>query len=208
MALEHWDAARKKYVLYRSEAQHGMDCARYPLKRIPRRVFLDTSVINRLVKWRGQIFHHDPIPPDTEATLAVDVEALMHVFYVGTRASWDLVGSAKTLEELSLTRDADLREDLLEFGIGIVDQYPESEDRRFVLDFGRRFADSPFVAALPDAADRELIGHAIGLGCDVFCTCDRNTIIRKRGQLRQMPLRILTPAEWWAHVKPWAGLWG
>jgi hypothetical protein len=72
MALEHWDAARKKYVLYRSEAQHGMDCARYPLKRIPRRVFLDTSVINRLVKWRGQIFDHDPIPPDTEATLAVD----------------------------------------------------------------------------------------------------------------------------------------
>lgn len=200
--------ARKKYVLYRSEAQHSMDCARYPLKRVPRRVFLDTSVINRLVKWCGQIFDHDPIPPDMEATLAVDVEALMHVFYVGARASWDLVGSAKALEELSLTRDSELREDRLEYGIGIVDQYPESEDRRFALDFGRRFADSPLVAVLPGTADRELIGHAIGLGCDVFCTCDRNTIIKKRDQLGQMPLRILTPAEWWAHVKPWAGLWG
>jgi hypothetical protein len=23
-----------------------------------------------------------------------------------------------------------------------------------------------------------------------------------------VPLRIMTPAEWWAHIKPWAELWG
>ena len=23
----------------------------------------------------------------------------------------------------------------------------------------------------------------------------------------QLPGRLLTPAEWWAHVKPWTGLW-
>jgi hypothetical protein len=60
---------------------------------------------------------------------------------------------------------------------------------------------------LPDLADRELIGNAIGFGCDVFCTCDRRTILRKREHLGQLPIRILTPVEWWAQVKPWGRLW-
>jgi hypothetical protein len=55
-------------------------------------------------------------------------------------------------------------------------------------------------------ADR--VTSKAGLGCDVFCTCDRRTVVRKRQHLRQLPIRIITPAEWWAHIKPWAGLWG
>lgn len=208
MGLEHWDPVRRKYVLYRQEGQHSTDCARYPFESIPRRVFLDTNVINRLVKWRDQVFEQCPIPPDTEHKLAIDIEALMHVFYVGSRAYWELVASPKTLEELSQTRDPALRDELLDYGIMVVDQHPHSENRMFALDFSRRLVDTPFVAALPDRADRELIGHAIGLGCDAFCTCDRATILSKRDRLPQLPLRILTPAEWWAHVKPWAGLWG
>lgn len=207
VGLEHWDPIRKKYVLYREEGQHGEDCARYPFESIPRRVFLDTNVINRLVKWSAQVFEHEHVPAAVEDTLALDIEALMHVFHVGSRACWDLVASRKTLEELSRTRDPDVRGELLDYGIMVVDQHPCSEDRRFALEFGRRLVDTPFVAALPDRADRELIGHAIGLGCDVFCTCDRATILNKRDHLTQLPLRILTPAEWWAHVKPWAGLW-
>lgn len=195
-------------MLYREDGQHSMDCARYPFERIPRRVFLDTNVINRLVKWRAQVFAHEHVSADVEETLALDIEALMHVFDVGSRACWDVVASPKTLEELSRTRDPDLRDELLDYGIEVVDLHPYSEDRRFALDFARRLVDTPFVSALPDRADRELIGHAIGLGCDVFCTCDRATILNKRDRLTQLPLRILTPAEWWAHVKPWAGFWG
>lgn len=207
MGLESWDLTRNKYVLYRSAGQHNRDCDHFQFENIPRRVFLDTNVINRLVKWREQIFDHEPIPPETEQTLTLDIEALTHVFYVGGRANWDLVGSPKTLDELSRTRDPELRGDLLDYGIEVVDQHPESEDRRFALDFARRLVDTIFVAPLPDRADRELIGHAIGLGCDTFCTCDRATILSKRDRLQHIPLRIVTPAEWWAHVKPWAALW-
>lgn len=207
MRLEHWDSRRKKYVLYFSQEQHSEDCARFPFESIPRRVFLDTNVINILVKQSAHIFDRTPIPSDTELTLALDIEALMHVFHVGSRVNWDLVGSPKTLDELSHTRNSELRSDLLDYGIQIVDQHPNSEDRRFALDFGRRLVDTPFVAALPEVADRELIGHAIGLGCDSFCTCDRATIVSKRSRLHQLSLRIMTPTEWWAHIKPWAGLW-
>lgn len=207
MGLEHWDPSRRKYVLYRNPEQHTADCDRFPFESIPRRVFLDTNVLNALVKRSAHVFEHEPIPLETQPTLATDVEALMHVFFVGARANWDLLASQKTLDELSQTRNGALREDLLEYALGFVNRDLEDEDRRFAADFGRRLIDAPFVAALPDLADRELIGNAIGFGCDAFCTCDRTTIVRRRGQLRQVPLRIMTPAEWWAHVKPWAGLW-
>lgn len=208
MGLEHWDSSRRKYVLYQNTEAHSADCNRFPFESIPRRVFLDTNVINVLVKHSPHVFEQEPIPPDTEPTLAIDIEALMHVFYVGTRANWDILSSQNTIDELSRTRDVALRGDLLEYALGFINRGLDDEDRRFAADFGRRLISAPFVAALPDLADRELIGNAIGFGCDVFCTCDRATIVRKRGHLRQVPLRIVTPAEWWAHVKPWAGLWG
>ena len=207
MGIERWDAGRQKYVLYQNTGQHNDDCARFPFESIPRRVFLDTNVINVLVKHSALVFEHEPIPSDIDPTLATDIEALMHVFYVGARANWDLLSSQKTIDELSRTRDGALRDDLLEYALGFINRDLGDEDRRFAADFGCRLIDAPFVAALPDLADRELIGNAIGFGCDVFCTCDRATIVRKRSQLRQVPLRVLTPAEWWAQIKPWAGLW-
>jgi hypothetical protein len=76
----------------------------------------------------------------------------------------------------------------LEYALGIVNRDLTDEDRRFAEDFGRRLVDAHFVAALPDVADRQLIGNAIGYGCDAFCTCDRATIIKKRDQLRSIPL--------------------
>lgn len=208
MALEHWDPIKKKYVLYQNAGQHSNDCARFPFASIPQRVFLDTNVINVLVRYSRHVFEREPIPQNTEPKLAVDIEALMHVFYVGTRADWDLLGSQAVIDELSRTQEAGFRDDLVEYALGLVNQDPSDEDRRFAVDFGRRLIDAPFVAALPDVADRELIGNSIGYGCDAFCTRDRATIVNKRSQLRQIPLRILTPAEWWAHIKPWAGLWG
>jgi hypothetical protein len=204
MSLEHWDSNRGKWVLYRNQAQHTEDCTRYPLDGIPRRVFLDTNVVNLLVKYSEQVFEQAAIPSDLDRTRALDTEALMHVFHVGARANWDILASRKTLGEIDQTPDPDMRGDLLDYAIQLVG--PPGDDSAFAASFGRRLVDAPFVSALPDPNDRELIGNAIGLGCDVFCTCDRRTIISKRERLRQLPLRILTPAEWWAHVKPWAGL--
>ncbi len=206
MGLEHWDETRKKWILYRSQAEHSSDCARHPFEKIPQRVFLDTNVVNLLVKHSEQVFEQAPIPPGLDETKAIDVEALMHIFYLGARAGWDVLASQKTLDELGGTPDAHARDRLLDYAIQLVDD--SSEESAYAATLGRRLIDAPFTAALTDAADRELIGNAIGFQCDAFCTCDRKTIIRKRETLTALPLRILTPAEWWACVKPWGGLWG
>jgi hypothetical protein len=205
MGLERWDTCRRKWVLYESQAQHSDDCARYPFESIPRRVFLDTNVVNLLVEQSEQVFERAPIPDNLDDTRVLDIEALMHVFHVGARANWDIVASRKTLDEIVQTPDSDVRQSLMDYAVQLVEL--SGEDSAFVASFGRRLVDTAFVASLPDPGDRELIGNAIGLGCDVFCTRDRRTIVSKRKFLGPLPLRILTPAEWWAHVKPWAGLW-
>ncbi len=206
MGLEHWDNTRGKWILYRSRGQHSLDCEQHPFEAIPRRIFLDTNVVNLMVKYSEQVFEQAWLPDGLDRTRAHDVEALMHVFHFGGRAPWEIVASRKTLSEIGETPDPAVRDGLFDYAGELVD--PPTEDSAYAASLGRRLIDAPFTAALPDPADRELIGNAIGLGCDVFCTCDRRTVVRKREHLRQLPIRILTPAEWWAHVKPWAGLWG
>jgi hypothetical protein len=65
---------------------------------------------------------------------------------LGSQADWTLVGSQKALDELSRTRDGALRDALLRYALGFVDQDPDDEDRRFAADFGRRLINAPFIA--------------------------------------------------------------
>lgn len=207
MDLQRQDRIQQKYDVYGDGGQYRSDYERFPFESVPARIFLDTNVINRLVIWGDQVFEHSPMPSDTDSTLATDIASLRNIFHVGSRAYWALMASPTTLQELADTPEPVLRGALLNYGIEVVGHQPYGEDLTFALDFSRRLIDTSFVAALPGRADRELIGHAIGLGCDVFCTCDRATILKKRDRLTHLPLRILTPAEWWSHIKPWAGLW-
>ena len=205
MTLEHWDQDRKRWLLYTKEGQHHADCIANPFESIPAKVFLDTNVVNLIVKWPEQIFENMPVPPGVNELTVHDVEALMHLFYTGQRANWQLIASAKTIEEILQTADDGVRERLLRYVVEIADQ--TSAESRHGRDLGRRLNDSSLLGAMPDPSDRELVGNAIGMDCDVFCTRDHKTIIRKRHLLPKLPLRILTPVEWWRTVKPWAGLW-
>jgi predicted nucleic acid-binding protein len=173
--------------------------------QIPARVFLDTNVVNLLVKHRETIFELGQMPSTLADARTNEIEALTHIFQVGQRANWDLVASAKTIEEISRTQDPGVRDDLLDYVRGLVEI--DTEDSKHAASLGRRLMDASIVSILRDRSDRELLGNAIGLGCDAFCTCDHKTIVDKRDLLPKLPLRILTPVEWWKHIKPWAGLW-
>ena len=66
---------------------------------------------------------------------------------------------------------------------------------------------SGILDVLPDIADRVLICDAVVYNCDAFCTRDWRTIIRHRDSLKDLPLKIITPDEWWSEIKPWAAVW-
>ncbi|MCO5090049.1 hypothetical protein [Bosea sp. (in: a-proteobacteria)] len=116
------------------------------------------------------------------------------------------VVSRKTLDELDRTPDEDVRSRLRDYALGLAELLGEESGHASRL--GQRLVEVPFMAALPDENDRELIGNAVGYECDAFCTCDRRTIVSKRDTLtRILPIRIMTPVEWWASIKPWGRLW-
>lgn len=205
MSLERWDEARQRWILYSDAGQQKADCEANPFANIPARVFLDTNIINLLVKWPEQIFENVSLPGGLDERTEHDIEALMHVFFVGQRANWQILASAKSIEEISHTANETVRSTLLSYAEEVADQW--SEESRHGRDLGRRLSDSSLLGALPDPNDRELLGNAIGMGCDAFCTRDYKTIIRKRHALPLLPIRVITPVEWWMSIKPWAGLW-
>lgn len=190
-------------MLYASQAEHSSDCVRHPFEKTPQRLFLDTNVVNLIVKWPDQIFDQTPVPPGIDTQQEHDIEALMHLIYFGQRMSWRMVASAKTLDEIQCTADEAVREALLDFAIEVADV---SDEARWYRELGRRLNGGSLLQALPDPSDRELLGNAIGMGCNVFCTRDYRTIVSRRDRLPRLPLRFFTPVEWWRAVKPWGGL--
>lgn len=205
MVLERWDTMRRKWIMYNRPEDHTADCQRYPFEEIPARVFLDTSVVNLIVKYAPSIFGMERQCPAIALNRAREIEALMHVFAVGAGASWTLHVSTKTLAEVQQTTCQNVREELAAYVCEIL--HCAAEESRYCDDLGRSIANSTLLSALPDAADQELLGNAIGLGCDAFVTADIRTIVSKRDVLPDLPLRVLTPTEWWSHIKPWGGLW-
>jgi hypothetical protein len=183
----------------------------FPFEQIPRRIFLDTNVVDCLVKWGECVFDQQEPPADIPATLALDITSLTNILLAGRHTYWNIVISPKTIDELSETPDADLCNHLVHYGSEIGHYAAANglteEDHRYARELARKLIDSSFLSALPHASDRELISHAIALECDTFCTRDIRSIHRRRHQLRQIPLRILTPTEWWHHIRPWAALW-
>src|SRR6266404_8903344 len=88
MSVEFRDPDSGRYVLYRSQAAHSADCDLHPYEALPRRIFLDTSVVNTLVKHAEQIFEDQAPDAGMEPVLAEDVESLSHIFASGSRTPW------------------------------------------------------------------------------------------------------------------------
>jgi hypothetical protein len=139
MLLERWDAIRGKWIMYARAEDHTADCKRYPFEHILVHVFLDTSVLNIIIKHAPAIFEMDQQAIETPLNRARDVEALMHIFAVGARANWRLCASAKTLEEVNQTSCEDTRNALTSYVMEILEF--TTEESQHADDLGRRLVD-------------------------------------------------------------------
>lgn len=184
------------------------------LQDVPRRVFLDTCVVNFMLDHGEQIYDGASIPADANQRVARDIEAMSNIMFVGKRAMWQLAISPHTYQEIAATRDGGRRqrldywfEDLWQYWLGIIHEnddlpsFVEAENIRV------RLLGSGILDVLSDMADRVLVCDAVVYRCDLFCTRDWATILKRRNDLKRLPLSIVTPAEWWAKIEPYARLW-
>ena len=175
---------------------------------LPRRVFLDTNVVNFVLDHGASIFDGEDTSSGLSAADRADVEALRLVFLTGERAHWELAVSPLTYAEITQTPDPNRRA-ALEHWFGELWQHWSdcfSEDgtlsHEYAENLAKRVAESGLMAAFPDAEDQALLCHAIAYECDAFCTRDRKTILKKAKAGPKLPLELISPAEWGERI--WA----
>lgn len=183
------------------------------VNKIPGRVFLDTCVVNFMLDFGEQI-HDGATLPSLPLEDATDIEALRNLFLTGQRAMWQLAISPHTYFEITQTRE-ETRRSKLDLWFQELWQYWRStiesnNDLPTFIDAEElrvRTLSSGYLTCLPDVGDRVLLCDAIVYRCDLFCTRDKSTILRHRTELTGLPVKIVSPAEWWARIKPHAHLW-
>jgi hypothetical protein len=180
---------------------------------LPRRVFLDTNVVNFVLDYDGCIFENETVPSELPSRDKEDVEALRKIFATGERAMWELAVSPRTYLELSAT-SSPLRRRRLEGWFREVWDYwmdclheDEMLKDRLASPRSEKRALLDMLTPFPDATDRDLIRDAIAYECDAFCTRDHKTIIKRRERVPDLPIAILSPREWWLALEPHCNLW-
>lgn len=176
----------------------------------PRRVFLDTCVVNFLLDYSEQIHQGVAAPRKISGRKKADIEALANIWDVGERAFWELAISPLTYREVSATNDPKRCTALESWFSEIWENWRqivrtgedlptfiEAEEIRIGIIASRD------LDVLPDMSDRMLLSDAIVYGCDLFCTRDWCTVLKHRNELQQLPIRIVAPVEWWAEIDAW-----
>lgn len=180
---------------------------------LPWRVFLDTCAINFILDHGESIHEFNDSAPDTPERVRVDIEAFQGIFATGQRAFWELAVSPHTYREVVATRDPTRMGVLHLWFLDIwnywrevlhsstdLPSFSEAEELRVAL------LSSGALDVLPDLSDRILLIDAVLYRCDLFCTRDWSTIVKHRDALADLPVRIVTPKEWWNTIRPWSGL--
>ena len=174
--------------------------------QLPRRVFLDTNVVNFVLDHGPSIFDgEDPQGQLSETDLA-DLQALHLIFVTGERAHWELAVSPLTYEEISRTPDPRRRKDLAHWFGEVWSHWRDcfNEDGtlsdKYAEELAAKLANSTLLESFPDEADRILLCHAIAYECDAFCTRDRKTILKKVKLAAKLPLQVMSPANWGARI--------
>jgi len=184
------------------------------LSDIPGRSFLDTSVVNFMLDYGAQIHDNAAIPANATDWVAQDIESLRGIFATGQRASWQFAISPFTYKEVISTNNPTRRYylenwffDIWQYWHDIIEKnndlpnFIEAERTRVEL-LASRVLD-----VLPGIEDRILICDALVYRCDSFCTRDWKTILKHRDTLKTLPIKVITPTEWWKLIEPYANLW-
>ena len=184
------------------------------LKEIPGRAFLDTISLNFILEY-GECIFDGLAPPETlNRRMIEDIDAFFNIFLTGKRASWQLAISPFTYREVENTQDVTKKHYLQNWFMEVWDYWlsilEDNDDLPSFVEAEQtkiKLLSSGILDILPDIEDKMLICDAVVYRCDCFCTRDWKTILRYRAKLASLPIKIITPTEWWNLIRPYAGFW-
>lgn len=148
---------------------------------LPRRIFLDTSVVNFIVDNSEYLFDNVAIPESINNRTCQDISAIAQIFYYANHNGIEMVISKTTFKEIEATTDENKRKKLIDYCSDLWEYFHEliGDDylvpgvevkyyEEYLIDKGLSFIDG--------LTDRRLIIEALFYKCDIFCTRDYYTI--------------------------------
>jgi len=177
------------------------------LQDIPRRVFLDSSVLQALHEYASFVYENRELSANARILNTPNghhhLKALRSIMQADSRAQFEFALSGNSLTEVAGKRD----QSYLQWAVMVLERWEQCLE-----DSG--FGGSPAVAGLLCTrnfgylayGDRELLKDAVGLGCDAFLTMDARLHRNALHLENSIGMRILTPASMWTLLKPWAAL--
>jgi hypothetical protein len=165
-----------------------------PWLLLPRRIYLDTSTLQKLYDFGGEIFEGEPFEPVGRATrvqgLDDEIDALRMIFMVNERARFEFVVTEASLREVvNRTHPG-----YTQWVYDVLDTWlVQSEDEQPPTP-GRTFDDQRF--GMISVKDRQLLQEALDWRCDAFMTMERRLPTAAAFIERETGLRVMRPTTY------------
>ena len=162
---------------------------------LPRRIYLDTSTLQNLYDFGGEIFEGEPFEPVGRAArvrgLADEIDALRMIFTVNERAMFEFVVTEASLREVvNRTRPG-----YTQWVYDVLDTWLIQSEGEATPEPGRTFEERRF--GMISVKDRRLLQEALDWRCDAFMTMERRLPTAAAFIERQTGLRIMRPTMYW-----------
>lgn len=177
---------------------------------LPRRIFLDSSVLQNLERYGAFIWDGEALPESSKVLrdrFGLDkLVALRAIMFVNERAGFEFALSERSLNEVLDSGDRRY----LQWAYDVLDHWQACiEDAG-----GLEPADEALIAKVRGGSfeylspkDRDLIEDAVSLGCEAFLTFENKLPKNAPHIERELGIKVLTPVHYWELLQPWARLY-
>ena len=172
---------------------------------LPRRIYVDTSTVQKLHDFGGEVFEGEPFVPVGRAArvqgLAGELDALRMIFLVNQRAVFEFVVTEASLREV-VARD---KPRFTQWVYDVLDTWLIQSEGEEQPPPGTTFDDRRF--RMISTKDRRLLQDALDWRCDAFMTMERRLPTAAVFIERETGLRVMRPSTYWRLLAPWASLY-
>lgn len=172
---------------------------------LPRRIYLDTSTLQKLYDFGGEIFESEPFEPGGRAVrvqgLADEIDALRMIFMINERAMFEFVVTEASLCEV--VNRAHPR--YTRWVYDVLDTWLIQSEGEQPPTPGRTFDDRRF--GMISVKDSQLLQEALDWRCDAFMTMERRLPTAATFIERETGLRVMRPTTYCDLLRPFARLY-